>query len=282
MLKARAKGSSGWKDYKSCSIGISLRSPNHTGEALEAIVEWMNGKFDYCTIDLTDSLERHNIMLETGMTEAEAHKRANQMGDEWLQANGPILSKLQMPMSMLRWDHWHSESNKPKLLRLQAEFTKAAFNDPNFNDALEADINRFYERRFGLKPNQVSQEQREMSRKYLIEEMAGHTLLYKDYRSATIYPGVQQESFKMLRDGLVNDVSKGLTKSYYTRLTIYDPNKVPNESDSESDGMPANQNTRGGNQKTGTSRSVTEVASPLMERLLLPFRDRDALAISPI
>lgn len=227
MMKAKVKGSPNWNLYESCSIGISLKSPNHTGDSLRAIVDWMNGKFQYCVIDLTDSLERINIAAEKGISEEDAKREANAMGDQWLRENGHILSALTVPMSLLRWDHWHSPSNRQKLKHLQVLFKDAAKNNPEFSAAIDADINRFYERRFGLRPEQITPEQHDRSLRYLVEEMAGHSLLYKDYKCATIYPGVQQASFRMLREGKVADAPQGLENSYYTRLSIYDDPTEP-------------------------------------------------------
>lgn len=283
MMKARAKGSPDWNLYKSCSIGISLKSPNHTGEALEAIVDWMNGKFEYCTIDLTDSLERINIAAQKGITEDEARREANALGDAWMRENSHILSNLRMPMSLLRWDHWHSESRKPELEKLKILFKHAVDNNPKFSEAVNEDVNHFYERRFGLNAHQINQEQRELSQRYLIEEMAGHSLLYSDYRCATIYPGRQQESFKMLRESAVPNVPKGLENSYYTRLVVYDPNK-------QSSAGSANDNPKSsvterivsGTQKVLTTISGNAGGAPTAVKSLLPFRNINAVAYSPL
>lgn len=282
MMKARAKGSPDWNFYKSCSIGISLKSPNHTGEALEAIVDWMNGKFEYCTIDLTDSLERVNIAAEKNITEDEAHREANALGDAWMRENSHILSNLRMPMSLLRWDHWHSESRKPELEQLKILFKHAVDNNPEFADAVNADINHFYERRFDLAPNQITKEQRDRSQRYLIEEMAGHSLLYRDYRCATIYPGRQQESFKMLRESAVPNVPHGLENSYYTRLVIYDPKKQsPSGSANDNPKACVAERIVNGAQKVLNTISSTAVGTTGRQSLL-PFRNVDAVAYSPL
>lgn len=275
MMKAKAKQAPLWGQFKSCSIGISLKSPNHTGEALDAIVSWMNGKFDYCTIDLTDSLERLNIMAEKGISEEEARKEANALGDLWMQENGCRLSNLQMPMSMLRWDHWHSQSNKPRLESLKSVFNELAATNEDFSAAIDQDVDNFYMRRLNLQPSFITQQQRNVSRNYLIEEMAGHSLLYENYMCATIYPGKQQESFKMLRDGVVEGAPTGLRNSYYTRLVVYDPNCSPKTGSSGSGSLNA--------VKDATSKIVENVKKSAAEKeSLLPYRNSAALCLSPI
>lgn len=87
---------------------ISVGQGYHEGEKLEAAINLINRtKFKECFIALGDAIQRHNILVERpDMTPEEAHKVANILGDEWLERNKPIYSKLQVPYKIFRWDHW--------------------------------------------------------------------------------------------------------------------------------------------------------------------------------
>ncbi len=222
MIIAKIKSLPKWKDYKTCSLGISLQSRNHVGERFEAIVDWVNStgdQFDKCLVDLSDTLHRHNFVLEKGMSYPEAHAHARALGDKWLRENGRTLDKLKMPVEIIRWDTWLEHE---QLAENRRKFQVAFDTNLAFRNALMADVQHYFERVHGLSLSVVPYYKIKLSAEYLLEELAAHALYFDKYPCATIYPGRQQASFKLVREGFVPGVPQGMTRSCFVAIYLYD------------------------------------------------------------
>jgi len=218
MIKAKVKNAPVWSLYQNCSLGISLQSQNHVGEYLRAIVTWTNGKFENCLIDLSDTLHRYNYMIEENLSAGEAYKKARREGDLWLEKNRHIIDDLAMPFRILRWDEW---LDHPELESCKHSFWAAYNDDAEFNKAVLADVQNYYMRRHGLLLEDVPEKNILLSAAYLLEELAVHSLFFKNYRSTTIYPGRQQACFKLVREGKVPNVPTGLQNSSFIGLFLH-------------------------------------------------------------
>lgn len=226
MIKAKVKNAPKWKEYKTCSLGISLQSPNHVGEKLAAMVDWVNstGHFERCVVDLSDTLHRHNLSVLHNVPLAAAHKMAADLGNEWLDSNRKILDQLDIPCEVVRWDHWLPHAD---LAANRKAFDNAFERDENFRNALLRDVGHFFERTQGKSLENVPDSEIKLSMEYLLEELAVHAIFFKEYPCATIYPGRQQESFRLVREGLVADVPKGMTQSCYVPIFLYEITQGP-------------------------------------------------------
>lgn len=228
MLKAKPKGAGGWENYSQCTIGISIGNPNCQGENLQAIVDWLNTKlnFQLCMIDLSDTLNRYNIMLEEGVDEETARTRAQQEGTQWLKDNQHILDRINIPYTVTRWEKWLSD---PKIAEYKARFHKAFETNKEFRDAVFADVERYHTRheRSAWDLNNIGRMKYSIG--YLIEELAVHSAIYDNGPVASLYPGEQQESFRMVRSGAIDNVPEGMRNSHFVRLNIYntDAHKNP-------------------------------------------------------
>jgi hypothetical protein len=84
------------------------------------------------------------------------------------------------------------------------------------------DTGHYFERIQKKLLSDIPNEKLMVSVNYLLEELAAHALFFEKYPCATIYPGRQQESFKLVREGLVADVPKGMTNSCFIAIFLHD------------------------------------------------------------
>ena len=217
MIEIKVKSAAQWRGFDKCHLGISLHNPNLEGERLLAIIEWINNqKFSECFIDLSDSLHRHNLMARHGLDEKEALMRATDEGTLWLDKNGAILDRLRIPYRLYRWNHWFSFEDVA--IGMDA-FQRAFLGNDEFRAAVYRDVYSLTSRSgVPLDTSRLSSSVR-----YLLEELAVLSFYFRDYPCAKIYPGREQYSFRMVREGLVPGVPKGLANGFYTQLWLHRP-----------------------------------------------------------
>lgn len=198
------------------TLGISMGSTNHTGHVLSGIVDWVNeSAFEFGIIDISDTLNRYSLMLD-GMSENEARAVARKQGDQWLEDNAAALRNLSASTKIIRWDEWLGDPRYPAITK---EIQSAVDTNQQLRTAMYADIANFYTR----KAYSCTPENARLSMQYLVEEVTAHTLLHSDYNVATIYPGKQLETYRLIRSGAVRDnLATGITTSPYIRLIPHD------------------------------------------------------------
>lgn len=192
------------------SLGVSMGSANHRGEALQATVDWLNASsFDSGVIDVSDSLNRYTWMLD-GRDAESAHAAARAQGDEWLKTNSHILGSLKKPSKIIRWEEWLADPQYPQI---RASVQEVFDGNNRFRMAVYADISNFYARQ----ETQLSPEKVGLSVQYLLEELSAHTLLHRSHPSTAIYPGKQLECYKMVRQKHI-EFPEGIPGSAFVRL----------------------------------------------------------------
>lgn len=217
MLKVIPKHASGWQSYDTVCIGISMHTANHQGAALEGLLHWANGNFQDIIIDLSDTLHRHNYVA-AGLTPEMARSKAEKDGEQWLVANKGLIDSLSVPVRIIRWNHWLSH---PQFQAVFNQFEKAFSTQSRFHDAVLEDVKSFYKRKGDQDDVEVGDHQLNCSVSYLLEEITAHSIFYAEHRCAILYPGKQHTCYKLVREGLVEDVPEGLKNSFFTRMLVY-------------------------------------------------------------
>ncbi len=212
-IKVRPQRSS-WSSLETCCLGVSVGSPNHEEKKLIRTLEWISDHFQHCIIDLSDTLQRYNYEFE-GMPKEMAAWRARSEGRQWLLRNIANLSRLNISFNVVSWDHWLEH---PMFQAYREGFEWCYQSDKQFREAVEHDTDKFIRRKGFCKLKDDLKAIRENSKNYLLEELAAHSLLYKDTIAANIYPGRQHECFKVVREGLIKKAPKGLENSTHLRL----------------------------------------------------------------
>ncbi len=213
MAKISVKSSGGWKGGGGFVLGVSMGSVNHEGESLAALVDWINqSSFTHGIIDVSDTLNRYSFMSR-GFKEDDSRLMARAQGDTWLKKAAPITAYLKKDVKIIRWDTWLDDERYPQTLRdVQSIYDR----DSQFRMAVYQDISNFFARR-EIQPD-INQAKHSIS--YFLEEIAAHTLLHRDNALATIYPGKQLESYRLIRSGY--PFPCGIAASPYVRLVPYD------------------------------------------------------------
>ena len=122
-----------------------------------------------------------------------------------------------MPVKIVRWDQWLAD---PRLPAVQSDIENIVSRNQPFKSAMLLDISNFYARKgYDLNPGNAK-----ISCRYYVEELAAHTLLHRDHNVATIYPGKQLETYRMIRSRAVREFPAGIENSPYIRLI---PHEVP-------------------------------------------------------
>lgn len=213
MAIADIKSKGGWKGETRFCLGISV-GQNHSGESLAAIVDWINkSSFEKGIIDLSDTLNRYNFMRD-GASEDQSFTLARQQGDKWLSENSSTLKRLKKPIEIIRWDTWLQD---PAFEKVKANVQTIHAQSLPLQYAVLQDVKAFLIR----KGTAASEKDHLLCRQYLLEEIAGHSLLYRIPDLAALYPGKQLESYKAIRSGRVGGVSAGLAQSPFVRLVVH-------------------------------------------------------------
>jgi len=212
--KIRVKGQK-WREHEYLCLGISLGKEAHEGANLRAALRWIANTGKPCIIDLSDTLQRHNFVAD-GMSEEEAFRFTRQRGDDWLERNKDSISLLPCSPIIVRWNDLLFLE---EFFLVQAEFLKLAQTDQQLKSSIEEDVRSFCDRRANLSSEERARFEK-CSKDFILEEMAGHTLLSRQYDYAVLYPSCGLKSLKLLREGKIDGAPMGMQRIYKARFSI--------------------------------------------------------------
>lgn len=225
MAKAKAAGAKAkWQAMVGGPgyMGISLHSPNHKGDGLAAMVDWMNehGQFSRVRVGLSDTLNRFNHARENRVSLKDAFAATAREGSNWLAANRPILDGLSMPHELVRWSHW-LENHAREVEANRHFFDQAYQKNSDFKASVDADIAAFLKRKQNDPAATIDPEFINTSRQYLIEELAVYSVILKDFPATTVYPGKQLNCFAYMRENVPQNLPAAIGRTGFIRLGIH-------------------------------------------------------------
>lgn len=197
-----------WRTYSLCSLDISIGNAGESGQKLGAAVEWIGKRFEHCIINLGDALYRHKLNNDLISTDL-ALKRAIGLGDRWLEENRVFLSGFSIPYTVVRWMEWlnHKDFNK-----VHNDLWGLYATDREFYDKIEHDLNAFTKRN-EKRGRYFSGREIQNARKYIMEELAVHRIMSREFRLARIYRGD-----RLLAAGYLSSYGTGLENEAYIKL----------------------------------------------------------------
>jgi tRNA-dependent cyclodipeptide synthase len=210
-------------------LGISLHNPNHNGDKFHHIIDWVNEykNFTKCYIDLSDTLYRHNYMLtDANITEKQAFIKALNNGDKWLERHKTIIDNLKIPYNVMRWNML---LNRPDFSLLFDLYKESYKTHAPFKNCVDLDIQTFFSRK-GVNTSHILPKEKFHALNFLLEELACHTLLYKDIAAANIYPGKMPYCYKFVKENGLPNIKSPLNGMTYTRL-VYHGIEIEEKSD---------------------------------------------------
>lgn len=205
-VRASFKCSGKFKDefvQSSCLLTISVGQATHEDEMFAATIDLVNKSFTSCTILIGDSLQRHNISLNSTKDADFFHDIAVKEGDLWLERNIKYINKLSIPYQIFRWDRFlHHPDLKSNLDKIKATLD----SDPNyriiFNNCIEKFVKKQRKRFPDLKLTDL-EKVRQFSHNYLVEECAAINLWPELQCNFEAYPIGHCETLNMTREYFV-------------------------------------------------------------------------------
>lgn len=168
--KVSLKNSVPWQGAAEVRLQISVGKAATEGDKFYAFCEWAAARFPRAMVIVSDTLQRHNLQFENGLTEQAARVKSAALGSEWLVRNRAALSLLPKA-HILRWDAAlaHAETD-PAMAHLVRIFETSAA----VRSAVDATVAAFWARQeqggaftFGRQALFA-----EHSRAFLLEELA--------------------------------------------------------------------------------------------------------------
>ena len=205
-----------------CYLGNSLFSSSHSGEALEAMIEWINTQtdFKFVLVGLSDTLNRFTLQHQEKLDYRAARQKARLAGDKWVEKNMPIIRKLSKPYRFVRWDQWFL-NNEEKINLYKNFYSNLYRNDPILRDAIHKDMNKFSLRRYNKTITEMPYEHISSSLDYLIEELAIYSIIFEKIGEATaVYPANELNMLKVIRNGSVQGIPNTIENSFFIKMHI--------------------------------------------------------------
>ncbi len=214
--KIKAKPSASQTGARVCSLNISMNNPNQTGDKLKAMIKWVNTNFDHCIVNVSDSLQRHNLANQ-GCSKKEAYQKSLAMGKKWLADNDNVLQELSISHEVCRWDKWLGLT---KVKDLQSKLYDLYQTKEPFKACVDLDAKRWVSRQ--LEDNDNAHDLQN-GVAFLIEEFAVHSYMAQrewqkgNGKMVQAYPAQQLQAEQFLRERYGR---MGLEKSFFVRQKV--------------------------------------------------------------
>lgn len=113
---------------------ISVGKGYHEAGKFIATINLVNNQFKTCTIMVCDVLQRHNFIAKENDSDEINYQLALKQGDEWLDRNYEIYSKLSIPYKIDRWESW---LNHPDYIKNREFIDKMYEMNSDFKSAIQ-------------------------------------------------------------------------------------------------------------------------------------------------
>lgn len=167
-----------WQGAPEVRLQISVGKPGTEGEKLFALCEWAAVRFPRAVLVVSDTLQRHNLMLERAMSETDALAASRRLGDEWLDRHRNALALLGN-VEVLRWDDALAHPETGEALEVVRNLYVGS---PDFRAAIDRTVDRFWSRNHSQNDTYSALRRgwfEEHSRTFLLEELAVFSWLCK-------------------------------------------------------------------------------------------------------
>lgn len=189
------KNSMPWREFDHVRIRISVGKDNAEGDKLFALCEWAAARFARITFVVGDTLQRHNLCLDRGVSMEKAWVLARQEGAAWISRNAPSLA-LAPRAALITWDEGLAD---PRFSGALAHFERLYEVDADFRAVLDATVRAFCDRNAEHVGAMRRERFAEASRAFLLEELAVFSFQCLE-PAVDAYPGSwMQEIFEYLR-----------------------------------------------------------------------------------
>lgn len=196
-----------WQKHGTARLQISVGNPKHTGDKFFALTEWAAARFDKVILIVSDTLQRHNLAMQHGISIEEAHGVSLINGQRWLKENKAALDNLApYQRTVTLWDEWMSHADYAVT---HAELMDIYARSADLRNSVESKAMEFCLRHEGQDAEQ-QQKAVDTSIAYILEEVAAFAIMFRETRAIDVYPGswfsevfdvIKSESPSSLMDG---------------------------------------------------------------------------------
>ncbi|EKD46099.1 MAG: hypothetical protein ACD_69C00020G0002 [uncultured bacterium] len=189
--------------HSDCLLTISVGQATHEEELFAITLDLVNKSFASCTLLVDDSLQRHNMAINTTKDANFFYEIAVKEGDLWLERNRKYYDGLTIPLRIFRWDRWLKHPNFHNKLN---EIKAAVENDPiyrsTFYNSIEGFLKKYRERLPDLESFDM-EKARQLSYDFVTEECAALCLWPELQCHFEIYPIRHNEAINATRERFV-------------------------------------------------------------------------------
>ncbi|MBN1457016.1 MAG: tRNA-dependent cyclodipeptide synthase [Sedimentisphaerales bacterium] len=207
--------------YKKCYIGISLDNPGFYGKSLQALLLWGLGNFERVLVVAGDYLRRYNEQIFSGLSPDEAGKASHEFGDLFFEKTDKFFS--QIPSERLGLTRWQPCLNSNEYKGAKEILDGLFDSDESFRAAVLKDAVSFIERqkKRNLKLAVSQEEAVELSRRYLLEEIAVFSALSEQGWKVELYPGPELCVLTEMSKNNYPNIPGGLKERINVELKIH-------------------------------------------------------------
>jgi tRNA-dependent cyclodipeptide synthase len=211
--KVKVKNNKNWP-YKNARIQMSLRNDKYEDQKLYALLEWVSHRFENIELIVSDSLVRHNLIFELGLSETDALRESILLGDKWLKKYSPLLDTFGIKVS--RWDKWLNHENfQESYQSILMQFHTNA----RLKTAVKNTIDRFWMRQ-GHYQNKPYELYAPCGTNYMLEELAVFNCMFPD-KAADIYAGQWcGECVEAIRESILDEMLRPYLDCYYVEVDM--------------------------------------------------------------
>lgn len=200
-----------------CMLTLSINTAKHSaGHYLAAELSLVNLNFHACTLILGDTLQRFTMALDEDNSEDFFYKKTRELGDQWIIKNSNLLSALEIPFEIVRWDIFlaHPQFSK-RLLLIQKTYLK----EPEYQKALDKNIEEYLERIQSKNALKIPLEKaKKLCLNYLQEECAAMLIWVEKNCEFELYPSVRAKALQATYERFIEPLHPNLLKPISLRF----------------------------------------------------------------
>ena len=219
VVKTKSEQSThSWQDFDIVRLQISVGQEYHEDEKMDATADWCAPRFDRVMVCVNDTLQRFNMMFEDGLSEQDAYLKSQQQGREWVDRNIEKFAGVGH-LEVKRWESWKKDAHFSDTLKNIKQLYES---DSEFKTAIDDNIQSIWDRRGKVSPALYTDSRRDefndLSRRYLLEEIAVFSLMYEQQEAIDIYPGTAIFAALVFQDKDTKGAPSGLGKGRFCRI----------------------------------------------------------------
>lgn len=214
----KIRGPDNWRNFQHARLQISVGQPYHEGDKLAAMLDWAAPRFETIDLCINDTLQRYNLMFERNVSRFRALDVAREEGDKWLERNRSYIAT-HANVRVRRWEDWKTD---PAYRAYKFKIETLFYSNEDFRRTIVDNIFSIWARRQATNPELYSSERFqdffEMSKIYLLEEVAVFALMFERKTGIDIYPGTVLFAVTAFQNSRLPGAPDGLSKGRFCRI----------------------------------------------------------------